>query len=113
MKINKGYIIGKGNEFFGLEFEDKLNNFLNSLNDISQNSFQLITSLDEVSNVKIFPKNSFEEQNEFKKLYPKYDSIAKELNIKTKHITDVIDTKYRFKDTTLITSVLKKTIEGE
>jgi hypothetical protein len=46
--------------------------------------------------------------NEFKKLYPKYDSIAKQLNIKTKHITDVIDTKYRFKDTTLITSILKK-----
>jgi hypothetical protein len=45
---------------------------------------------------------------EFKKLYPKYDSIANRLNIKTKHITDVIDTRYRFKDTTLVSSVLTK-----
>lgn len=46
--------------------------------------------------------------NEFKKLYPKYDSIANRLNIKIKYITDVIDTRYRFKDSTVVTSVLKK-----
>ena len=45
---------------------------------------------------------------ELKTLYPKYDSLAKELNIKTKFITNIIDTRYRFKDSTLTTTVLKK-----
>lgn len=45
---------------------------------------------------------------ELKDLYPKYDSIAKVLNIKTKHITNIVDTKYRFKDSTLSVTVLSK-----
>jgi hypothetical protein len=45
---------------------------------------------------------------ELKDLYPKYDSIAKVLNIKTKYITNIVDTKYRFKDSTLSVTVLKK-----
>lgn len=45
---------------------------------------------------------------ELKELYPKYDSLANELNIKTKFITNVINTKYNFKDTTIVSSVLKK-----
>lgn len=46
--------------------------------------------------------------DELKTLYPKYDSIAKLLQIKTKNITDIIETQYRFKDSTLISTVLKK-----
>jgi hypothetical protein len=46
--------------------------------------------------------------NELKSLYPKYDSLAKVLNIKTKHITNIIETQYRFKDSTIINTVLKK-----
>ncbi len=45
---------------------------------------------------------------ELKELYPKYDSIAKVLSIKTKFITNIIDTKYRFKDTTITKTVLKR-----
>jgi hypothetical protein len=46
--------------------------------------------------------------NELKTLYPKYDSLAKALNIKTKYITDIINTQYRFKDSTITNVVLKK-----
>lgn len=46
--------------------------------------------------------------NELKKLYPKYDSLAKILNIKTKRITDIIETQYRFKDSTITNTILKK-----
>ena len=46
--------------------------------------------------------------NELKKLYPKYDSLAKELNIKTKFITNIIDTRYRFRDSVLTSTILKK-----
>ena len=46
--------------------------------------------------------------NELKKLYPKYDSLAKVLNIKTKNITDIVETRYRFKDSTLTSTILKK-----
>jgi len=46
--------------------------------------------------------------DELKTLYPKYDSIAKLLQIKTKNITDIVETQYRFKDSTLTTTVLKK-----
>lgn len=45
---------------------------------------------------------------ELKELYPKYDSLAKVLKIKTKHITNIIDTKYNFKDSVITTTVLKK-----
>jgi hypothetical protein len=45
--------------------------------------------------------------NELKKLYPKYDSLAKELNIKTKFITNIIDTKYRFRDSVLTSTILR------
>ena len=44
---------------------------------------------------------------ELKELYPKYDSLAKVLNIKTKHITNIIDTKYRFRDSIITSTVLK------
>jgi len=44
---------------------------------------------------------------ELKELYPKYDSLAKELNIKTKHITNIIDTRYRFRDSTITSTVIK------
>ena len=43
---------------------------------------------------------------EFKTLYPKYDSLAKSLNIKTKNITNVIETKYHFKDTTISKTII-------
>ena len=45
---------------------------------------------------------------ELKTIYPKYDSIAKELSIKTKNITNIIETRYHFKDTILTKSVLHK-----
>jgi hypothetical protein len=45
---------------------------------------------------------------ELKELYPKYDSLAKELKIKTKFITNIIDTKYHFKDSILTSTILKK-----
>lgn len=45
--------------------------------------------------------------NELKDLYPKYDSIAKELKIKTKYITNIIDTRYRFKDTLISKTILR------
>ena len=45
---------------------------------------------------------------ELKTLYPKYDSLAKELGIKTKNITNIIETSYRFKDTTLVKTILKR-----
>ena len=44
---------------------------------------------------------------ELEKLYPKYDSLANVLNIKTKHITNIIDTKYRFRDSIITSTVLK------
>lgn len=44
---------------------------------------------------------------ELKELYPKYDSLANVLNIKTKYITNIIDTKYRFKDSIITKTVLK------
>ncbi len=43
---------------------------------------------------------------ELKELYPKYDSLANELNIKTKYITNIINTKYNFRDTTITKSVV-------
>lgn len=46
--------------------------------------------------------------NELKRLYPKYDSIAKELKIKTKFITNVIETRYDFKDTLITSTIIKK-----
>ena len=46
--------------------------------------------------------------NELKKLYPKYDSLAKVLNIKTKNITDIVETQYRFKDSVITSTVLKR-----
>lgn len=45
---------------------------------------------------------------ELKTLYPKYDSLAKVLNIKTKFITNIIETQYRFKDSTITNIVLKR-----
>ena len=45
---------------------------------------------------------------ELKNLYPKYDSIAKELSIKTKNITNIIETHYHFRDTLITKSILKK-----
>jgi len=45
---------------------------------------------------------------ELQKLYPKYDSLANELKIKTKQITNIIETKYRFKDSIVTTTILKK-----
>lgn len=45
---------------------------------------------------------------ELKELYPRYDSIAKQLGIKTKQITNIIETKYRFRDSVVTTTVLKK-----
>jgi hypothetical protein len=46
--------------------------------------------------------------DELKRLYPKYDSLAKELKIKTKFITNVIETRYKFKDTLVTTTIIKK-----
>ena len=46
--------------------------------------------------------------NELKRLYPKYDSLAKELKIKTKFITNVIETRHKFKDTLVTTTVINK-----
>lgn len=46
--------------------------------------------------------------NELKKLYPMYDSLANELKLKTKYITNIIDTRYRFKDSIITSTVLKK-----
>ena len=45
---------------------------------------------------------------ELEKLYPKYDSLANELKIKTKQITNIIETRYRFRDSIVTTSILKK-----
>ncbi len=45
--------------------------------------------------------------SELKTLYPKYDSLAKFLHIKSKDITNIIEMSYHFKDTTLIKTILK------
>ncbi len=45
---------------------------------------------------------------ELAKLYPKYDSLANELNIKTKRITNIIETKYNFRDSVITSSILRK-----
>jgi hypothetical protein len=45
---------------------------------------------------------------ELQKLYPKYDSLANALSIKTKKITNIIETKYNFRDSVLTTTILKK-----
>lgn len=50
---------------------------------------------------------------ELKSLYPKYDSLAKELNIKTKYLTNIIDIKYRFRDSTITHTVLIKDSTSE
>jgi len=46
--------------------------------------------------------------NELKRLYPKYDSLAKELKIKTKFITNIIETRYNFKDTLISKTIVKR-----
>lgn len=45
---------------------------------------------------------------ELKNLYPKYDSLAKVLNIKTKDITNIIDIQYRFRDSTITRTILNR-----
>jgi len=45
---------------------------------------------------------------ELKNLYPRYDSIARELGIKTKNITSIIETRYHFRDTTLTKTLLHR-----
>jgi hypothetical protein len=45
---------------------------------------------------------------ELKELYPRYDSLAKELNIKTKQITNIIETRYKFRDSVVTSTILKK-----
>lgn len=45
---------------------------------------------------------------EFKKYYPKLDSISKKLDIKTRNITNIVNVSYRFKDSTLIKTQLTK-----
>jgi vacuolar-type H+-ATPase subunit I/STV1 len=50
---------------------------------------------------------------ELQKLYPKYDSLANELKIKTKQITNIIETRYRFKDSIVTTTVLEKDVISE
>jgi hypothetical protein len=45
---------------------------------------------------------------ELEKLYPKYDSLAEVLKIKTKSITNIIETKYNFRDSVVTTNVLRK-----
>jgi hypothetical protein len=45
---------------------------------------------------------------ELKDLYPKYDSLARELNIKTKYITNIINIKYKFRDSTITSTILER-----
>lgn len=63
MKIDKGYIVGKGNDFFGLNYESLLNEFLNSNENVLENEFSIIYSLDRVDNVKITKHDSLLNQN--------------------------------------------------
>jgi len=44
---------------------------------------------------------------ELRDLYPKYDSLAKYLDIKSKRITNIVDTRYRFRDSVVTSTVLK------
>jgi hypothetical protein len=45
---------------------------------------------------------------ELRALYPKYDSLASELKIRTKYIKDITEISYKFRDTTITKSILKK-----
>jgi len=63
MKIDKGYIVGKGNDFFGLDYESILNDFFHSNENILENKFSIIYSLDRVDNVKILSHDTFFNQN--------------------------------------------------
>ena len=70
--------------------------------------YKLIKLTDKIeileSNQEVFLTNHNNDQitltaKEFKKMLPELDSLVKTLKIKTKNITNVIDTKYSIKDT--------------
>jgi hypothetical protein len=45
--------------------------------------------------------------NELKALYPRLDSLAEKINIKTKNVTNIVETTYNYKDTTIKSTTLK------
>lgn len=69
------------------------------------------------SNYEILQTKSSEAQiltkKEFEKFYSKLDSLADVLDIKTKHIKQIITTEYRFHDSTIIkTKTVIDTVKG-
>lgn len=74
MKIGNGYIIGNGTEFFGDRYEELLNNVYNELSNI-KDSFLIVSSENQVDNVKLITESGFAEQNK------KKEEILKNPNI--------------------------------
>ena len=66
---------------------------------VSENSIAVLTDRSKQQELTV---------REFKLFYPKLDSLAKKLDIKSKNITNIIETQYHFKDTTLIKTMLKQ-----
>ena len=64
---------------------------------VSENYIALLTGRSKQQDITV---------REFKTLYPKYDSLANALNIKAKTITNVIETRYNYKDTTISKTVI-------
>lgn len=74
MKISNGYIVGDGTEFFGDRYEELLNNVYNELSNI-KDSFSIVSSENQVDNVKLITESGFTEQNK------KKEEILKNPNI--------------------------------
>jgi hypothetical protein len=50
---------------------------------------------------------------ELKALYPRFDSLANKINIKTKNVTNIVETIYNYRDTTIKSTTLKvDTLKG-
>jgi hypothetical protein len=62
MKINKGYIIGKGDDFFGKNYSELLEIVFNNIN-LIDDSYQIILSKNRVDNVTIIENDNFLNQN--------------------------------------------------
>ena len=68
MKIDNGYIIGKGNDFFGEKYENLLEKVYVEL-PILEDNFEIILSKNEVNNVRIIQNDTFAIQNEKKEKF--------------------------------------------
>ena len=63
---DKSYYCGNGNDFFGKEYSERLENVYQSIENYIDFDYKLIYSLERVNNVSIVPEASFKTQQYFK-----------------------------------------------